>query len=114
MTSSYADINECGEAEMDRCDRNATCVNNIGSYDCMCDPGYTGDGFNCTSKLLIINCISIINLIYFFLLLQISMSVNWGWTFAMCCTLSVVTRLAVMSAPVSVVLMEMEQTALVR
>lgn len=42
------------------------------------------------------------------------MSVNWGWTFAMCCTLSVVTRLAVMSAPASVVLMEMEQTALVR
>ena len=58
LTCFCADINECGEAGMHRCDPNATCVNNIGSYDCMCDPGYTGDGFNCTSRILIIVCIS--------------------------------------------------------
>ena len=37
---------------MDMCDNEAVavCTNTIGSYDCMCKPEYTGDGFNCTGK----------------------------------------------------------------
>ena len=31
---------------------NATCNNTRGSYMCACYPGYSGDGFNCTCKLL--------------------------------------------------------------
>ena len=30
------------------CDVNAVCSNSVGSYDCTCKSGYTGDGRNCT------------------------------------------------------------------
>ena len=45
-----ADIPEC-ERELDDCDPNANCTNTEGSFTCSCNPGYTGDGVNCTSKL---------------------------------------------------------------
>ncbi len=49
--SSYsADINECGR-EPDLCHDNATCSNTFGGYNCSCDDGFTGDGFNCTGIL---------------------------------------------------------------
>ena len=40
------DIPEC-ERELDDCDPNANCTNTIGSYNCTCNTGFTGDGFNC-------------------------------------------------------------------
>ena len=39
------------------CHPNATC-NNIGSYMCACNYGYSGDGFNCTGMQLILFLIS--------------------------------------------------------
>ena len=45
----YADINECDESN--NCHENAQCTNTVGNYTCSCNPGYTGDGINCTSKL---------------------------------------------------------------
>ena len=45
----YADINEC-ESEENNCHENANCTNTEGSFTCSCNPGYTGDGVNCTSK----------------------------------------------------------------
>ena len=36
---------------IDSCDDNATCTNTDGSYDCICDVGYSGDGFTCASEL---------------------------------------------------------------
>ena len=47
------DINECtsGSAE---CHDNATCSNIDGSYQCTCDTGFSGDGFNCTSEIAIL------------------------------------------------------------
>ena len=44
-----SDINECQTDYP--CHFNATCNNTDGSYICQCDPGYRGDGFNCTGKV---------------------------------------------------------------
>ena len=48
----YADINECDHDDGNNCHENAQCTNTEGSFTCSCQPGYTGDGINCTSKLL--------------------------------------------------------------
>ena len=42
------DINECDNVT---CGENAECVNTEGNYSCWCDPGFTGDGYNCTGLL---------------------------------------------------------------
>ena len=39
------DVDEC--AEMTACDVHATCNNSAGSYQCLCEPGYTGTGVLC-------------------------------------------------------------------
>ena len=48
--NAYVDVNECDEGTAE-CHSNATCSNTVGSYDCTCVLGYSGDGFNCTSML---------------------------------------------------------------
>lgn len=49
-----ADINECLE-NMTMCVDYATCINTVGTYTCICDSGFTGDGFvNCSSKMLLL------------------------------------------------------------
>lgn len=40
------DINECASA-IDNCSANASCTNEIGSFNCTCDLGYSGDGVTC-------------------------------------------------------------------
>ena len=40
-----SDINECLG---DPCDENAKCSNNLGSFECKCNSGYSGNGFSCT------------------------------------------------------------------
>ena len=42
---------------MDNCDVNADCINTEGSFECVCKPGYTGDGKDCEGKLKIL-CIT--------------------------------------------------------
>ena len=46
------DIDECEDGTA-MCHSNATCSNTEGSYNCTCVNGYSGDGFNCTSKMLL-------------------------------------------------------------
>ena len=45
---THLDIDEC--AGINTCHANATCNNTIGSYLCICDTGFTGDGENCTGQ----------------------------------------------------------------
>ena len=49
-TTLHADINECENGD-DNCNENANCTNTEGSFTCSCNPGYSGDGVICTSKL---------------------------------------------------------------
>ena len=44
------DVNECA-TEKHSCSNEAVCYNTRGSYDCMCKPGYIGDGRNCTGDM---------------------------------------------------------------
>ena len=46
-----AGVDEC--AQQSSCDPNATCTNTSGSYTCVCNEGYTGDGMTCTGKYFI-------------------------------------------------------------
>ena len=41
-----SDIDECS-AESAPCDQNAECTNSDGSYSCLCNRGFTGDGKTC-------------------------------------------------------------------
>jgi len=43
-------INECKEENNGGCSPNAKCTDTEGSFRCDCNPGYTGDGFNCSGK----------------------------------------------------------------
>ena len=38
-----ADINEC-DTGADNCVADATCMDTPGSFECVCDPGFSGDG----------------------------------------------------------------------
>lgn len=44
------DVNECS-ASPSVCHVNASCQNNVGSYVCSCNTGFTGDGKTCTGKI---------------------------------------------------------------
>ena len=37
---------------MNKCDENANCTNTDGSYNCSCNEGYNGNGFNCTGNYI--------------------------------------------------------------
>ncbi len=41
------DIDECTETLVPSCDPNALCENRIGSFECTCHPGYSGNGTIC-------------------------------------------------------------------
>ena len=50
LTTLVADVDEC--VQPSPCDQNATCTNTPGSYTCVCNEGYTGDGVTCAGVLL--------------------------------------------------------------
>ena len=43
----FADIDECEDA-IDSCSVKAECTNAVGSYNCACLPGFSGDGTICS------------------------------------------------------------------
>ena len=52
------DVDECEEGTAE-CHTNATCTNTDGSYNCSCVYGYSGDGWNCTSRAYLRNVVCI-------------------------------------------------------
>jgi len=42
------DVDEC-QIGTSTCDVTAVCHNSPGGYSCQCQPGYSGDGYTCTS-----------------------------------------------------------------
>ena len=46
---SSTDINECKQGGHN-CDMNATCDNTVGSFECRCNDGFTGNGTHCDGK----------------------------------------------------------------
>ena len=49
MASDFPDIDECLNVTCSG--ENSECVNTEGNYSCQCEPGFTGDGYNCTGLL---------------------------------------------------------------
>ena len=46
---SNLDVDEC--MGTNTCHPDATCNNTVGSYICICNGGFTGDGQNCTGQI---------------------------------------------------------------
>ena len=50
-----ADIDEC-QRNTHNCNVSATCTNTPGSFNCTCNPGYTGDGVvRCDGKIWLVH-----------------------------------------------------------
>ena len=41
------DVDECLTPEENNCHAESTCTNTSGSFTCVCNTGYDGDGVNC-------------------------------------------------------------------
>ena len=46
----FSDIDECSLGS-DNCDVNAQCINEMGTFSCECNAGFTGDGVTCIGKI---------------------------------------------------------------
>ena len=46
------DVDECSNSTLNTCDVNAECVDNEGSFRCLCNSGYTGDVNVCEGMFL--------------------------------------------------------------
>ena len=46
----FLDVDECVN---NPCHDNANCSDSEGSFECQCNVGYSGNGFNCSSKRII-------------------------------------------------------------
>ena len=51
-TITHTDIDECEQGTHD-CDANATCTNTPGSYNCVCNFLFTGNGHNCEGMYIL-------------------------------------------------------------
>ena len=46
---SISDVNECSRG-ISHCSSNAICSDTIGSYQCSCNAGFSGDGYSCQGR----------------------------------------------------------------
>jgi len=50
LTRWSTDIDECATGQNNCAPNTAICTNTVGSYSCVCKPGYSGDGVACTGS----------------------------------------------------------------
>lgn len=67
----HSDVNECELFSV--CDVNARCINTMGSYQCLCNSGFQGNGFICKG-MVIYTCLCCIWLVILFLFIYFFMS----------------------------------------
>ena len=48
MCLVITDIDECSDWSLNDCDSKAACVDTVGSFQCHCLSGFSGDGTNCS------------------------------------------------------------------
>lgn len=60
---SNQDYDECEEG-VDNCDENSGCTNTPGGYMCQCDIGYSGDGFTCEGRYILVSFMFFFPVIY--------------------------------------------------
>lgn len=46
------DVDECSNSNLTNCSKNAKCLNILGSYECVCEDGFIGNGQTCTRKII--------------------------------------------------------------
>ena len=63
MLTIIIDVDEC-TAGTANCDADATCTNTDGGYNCTCNSGYSGDGFNCTGSLPTFDFLIVLSFLY--------------------------------------------------
>ena len=51
FSTTISDTDECADPSLNNCDTDATCTNTEGSYQCVCNDGYSGDGTVCQGKM---------------------------------------------------------------
>ena len=47
----FTDTDECSNSTLNHCDASATCTNTEGSYTCVCNAGYIGNGTSCAGDV---------------------------------------------------------------
>ena len=53
----FVDVDECSSSN-GNCSAQATCINNLGSYECTCNVGYIGNGYQCDGMLYLLLLLS--------------------------------------------------------
>ena len=48
----HTDIDECANDILNNCHEDARCTNTEGGFNCSCNDGYSGNGTECTGKLV--------------------------------------------------------------
>lgn len=105
-----SDINECAN-EAYPCDYNAFCTDTIGSYDCTCYGGFTGNGTFCDGKLSLHVKRQVS---HFSQLKQILMNVTLDYITVMRMQLAIIAYMAGTHAYATMDQQEMDTTANVR